>query len=398
MNKMRLFALLVLIFNVAIALAQEPVAITGHILGCNGSAMRQAHVQLCRPNQMQVIATVEADADGVFRLETKERGLFVMRFSGVYHQSLKLPVLLNDSAPVAVDVQLKAVTYPATIDSIRIIGDFNGFMYASAEDLDRNDDSVFTITFSTTASELAYQILLPGDLPPMPGTKADQFVFDGTGNYRSVITNSDDKVRIDFDPRLLISSTSEPRVVWSDTGRAKLAEIYAGIESRRQEYREALKEHSLAGRSLAEFSHDWSGPLKKLTRRIDSEPDSLLRQLLLVGYLDLATCDAIEQLDTKVVHRALEEIPPSSPLWAMNPRLVPLAVRRSNDESYESYTQRVIEQNNDPIVQATLLYDGLVAASRQNESELARQYYERLVGEFSSTPYAGMARVEYTMR
>jgi hypothetical protein len=213
-----------------------------------------------------------------------------------------------------------------------------------------------------------------------------------------VITNSDDRVKIDFDPRLLVSSASEPRVVWSDTGRAQLAEIYAGIENRRQEYREALKEHSLAGRSLAEFSHDWSSTLKKLTRRIESEPDSLLRQLLLVGYLDLATCDAIEQLDTKMIHRALEELPPSSPLWAINPRLVPLAASRSNDESYLGYTQRVIDQNNDPIVKATLLYDGFVAASRQNESELARQYYERLVGEFASTPYAGMARVEYSMR
>jgi hypothetical protein len=341
---------------------------------------------------------VAADADGVFRLETKERGLLVLRFSGVYHQSLKLPVLLGDDEPVAVDVQLKSRSYPPTFDSVRVMGDFNSFMYASAEELDRNEDSVFTVTFSTTAPEIAYQILLPGDLPPIPGTKADAFMFDSVGNYRSVIYNSDDQVRIDFDPRLLVSSAGESRVVWSDSGRAQLAEIYAGIENRRQEYREALKVHSLAGRSLAEFSYDWGTTLKKLVRRIDSEPDSLLRQLLLVGYLDLATCDAIEQLDTKVIHRALEEVPASSPLWAVNPRLAPLAARRANDESFGDYTQRVIEQNNDPIVKATLLYDGLVAASRQNESELARQYYERLVGEFGSTPYAGMARVEYTMR
>jgi hypothetical protein len=360
--------------------------------------MHQAHVQLCRPNQMQVVATVQADADGFFRLETKERGFFVMRFSGVYHQNLKLPVLLSSDEPVAVDVQLQALSYPTTIDSVRIIGDFNSFMYASAEDLDRGEDSLFTIAFSTSAPEIAYQILLPGDFPPIPGTKADEFVFDGLGNYRSVIKNSDNRVRIDFDPRQLVVSASEPKVVWGDTSRAQLAEIYAGIESRRQEYRKALKEHSLAGRSLAEFSHDWSGALKKLTRRIESEQDSLLRQLLLVGYLDLATCDAIEQLDTKVIHRALDEVPASSPLWAINPRLAPLAARRANDDNYGDYTQRVIDQNNDPIVKATLLYDGLVAASRQNESELARQYYERLVDEFASTPYAGMARVEYSMR
>jgi hypothetical protein len=262
--------------------------------------------------------------------------------------------------------------------------------------MEQREDSTYMIRFSTTASEMAYQILI-GRMAIL-GTDADDFVFDGKGGYRAVVKNTDDQIRVIFDPRLLIRSNTEAIVQWQDTNRVKFAGILTDIYNRRRLYEEALKKHREAGGTFASFSYDWSKVLKQLAGRINRESDSLTRQALLLGYLDLSTCDATKQLDQKMIRMALDSIPPGSALWAINPRLIPLAVERAADTTkYADYTQQVIEQNIDPIVQAVLLYDGLVIAHRNNKADIARQYYNRLMTEFGNTPYAGMARVEFAM-
>jgi hypothetical protein len=392
----QLFTLTVFLLAVGALSAQQPAIINGQIVGSNGGPMHQAHLQLFRPNQITPIATVQADADGGFHMSTEEQGLMLLKFSGVYHQMLEVPVLLSRGDNVNLDVQLKALTYPPTLDSVRIIGDFNSFSYTSADSMEQREDSTYMIRFSTTASEMAYQILI-GRMA-IPGTDADDFVFDGKGGYRAVVKNTDDQIRVIFDPRLLIRSNTEAIVQWQDTNRVKFAGILTDIYNRRRLYEEALKKHREAGGTFASFSYDWSKVLKQLAGRINRESDSLTRQALLLGYLDLSTCDATKQLDQKMIRMALDSIPPGSALWAINPRLIPLAVERAADTTkYADYTQQVIEQNIDPIVQAVLLYDGLVIAHRNNKADIARQYYNRLMTEFGNTPYAGMARVEFAM-
>jgi hypothetical protein len=395
---MKLFPVLLTLIIATTALpAQQPASISGRLLGCNGSPMLMAHVQIHRPNQTRPMATVQTDDEGYFTATTPEEGLLMVKFSGVSHQSLTLPMVVGSGDGIGIEVQLKAREYPRTFDSIGIIGDFNSFNFTAPERMELRDDSTFVIRFHTTAPELAYQ-LLAGTVP-ITGTDADGYVFDDMGNYRAIVKNTDDQVRVVFDPRLLMRSNAEALVMWSDSTRIEFARIYNDIQNHRRSYEQALMDHRAAGGTIAGFSYDWSRTLKHLAQRIESESDSLLRQALLISYLDLMTCDATKQLNQELIRQALDEIPPSSPLWAVNPRLVPLAVERTGDSALQAeYTQRVIEENRDPIVQAILLYDGLVVAHRNNEAERARRYYDRLVNEFGHTPYAGMARVEFAMQ
>jgi len=378
--------------------AQEGTVITGMLLGSDGKPMPEAHLHLFRPNQLKAVLSVEAAKDGSFQLITSQRGLVLLRCTGVSHKQYEVPLLIATSDSIGVNVQLQSYSYPARIDSISIMGDFNSFSYTSAVPMERQQDSTFAIEFTTTSTELAYQ-LVGTDITRTNGTQADYYVYDGSGGYRSVVKGANGTVRIEFDPRKIVRSEKEASVEWKDSTRAAFASIYWGILHRRETYQQALMDHSKAGKDIRDFTYNWRPELMKIVRRVGSEPDSLLRQALLIGYLDLGTCDATKDLDQKVIQQALSEIPPTSPLWAINPRLVTLAIGKSGQDSqYVEYLQQVMVQNADPYVKAPLLYDALMSAHRNSDSDKTKIYYDRLMTEFSTTPYANMARGQFAVR
>jgi hypothetical protein len=395
---MRSILLFTLLCAAQIMTAQESTVIIGRLLGSDGRPMPVAHLHLFRPNQLKSVVTVEAAKDGSFHLTTSAQGLVLLKCTGVNHRAYEVPLLIGSADSIELNVKLQTYGYPTRIDSISIIGDFNSFSYGSAVPMERQADSTFAIEFTTSSPELAYQ-LVGGDVNRVNGTQADDYVYDGSGGYRSVVKVRNGKVRIVFDPRMIVRSKEEASVEWKDSAREAFASIYRSILRRREAYQQALMEHRKAGKDISDFRYNWRPDLLKIVRRVAGEQDTLLRQALLLSYLDLGTCDATKDLDQKVIRQALAEIPPTSPLWAINPRLVTLAIGRCGEDSAcVAYLQQVIRENADPGIKAPLLYDLLVTAHRNSESDKARGYYDRLVTEFSNTPYAGMARVEFASR
>jgi hypothetical protein len=395
----RLYILLItLLFTAGTAAAQQKTVIAGTLLGSNGKPMARGDVHLFRPNQLKPLVTTEVHKDGSFTITTTETGLAILKCTGTGHQVSELPILIEQPDTILVGVQLQAYAYPKRIDSVAVMGDFNDFTYATARPMELQDDSTFVAEFATDAPQFSYQIICPG-VERVNGTMADNFNYDGTGKYRSVVRPANGKVRITFDPRQLLRSKASAIIEWGDSTRGEFATLYGQILQRREAYRMALQRYLKAGNDIRLFSYDWRPVLRRLAGRIRSERDSATRNLLLISYLDLGTCDATKDLDPAIVQQALDVIPPTSHLWAVNPRLVTMAIGRTGQDShYCSYLESVLDQNSDPCIKAPLIYDELVAARHRSDFDTAKIYYDRLMAEFAATPYAGMARAEFASK
>lgn len=375
--------------------ARAATTISGTVVGYDGKALPKANVQILRQGQTKPIATVEADPDGAFTVETEATGLLVLRFSGVGHQSSQVPVLISGDRQMELTAQLKPYRFDTAYDSVRVVGDFNKFSLNDARPLTLQEDGTYTAEFDVAGDRFSYQLInLADGVFGVNGTSADDYTYDPTGTYRSVVNVKDGKATVVFDPSALPRPKKlAAEIHFTDTLDQQLWEVFDGMARRSTDYQEALAAHCRAGKSISTFDYNWAPEITKLTRQIARTKDSTVRQALLIAYLDLGTHDAKRDLNKTLVTKALDEIPPSSPLWAVNPRLVTLAVSMADTgEKYRAYMEAVINQHPDPTVQAPLVYDELMAAQNTNDKDLADKYYERLVTEFVDTPYASMAR------
>lgn len=346
--------------------AARQTLLVGRLLGHDNQPMAKAHVHLLRFNQSQPLRSAEAGKDGSFKLATSETGLFRLQFTGANHQPHEVVLLIDEPAEVKLDVKLKTYDYKESFDEVKIIGDFNNFSFDTARAMKKQPDGSFAAEFEVVSEKFAYQLLgLTKGGGSINGTQSEDYVYDGGGDYRSIVTPEKGRVRIVFDPKLLTRSNSQALVSFKDprSTAARFKEIYAAMLERRARLHDALTEYKKTGQPPSEFNYDWSRDLAELSHQISAEKDPLLRQALLISYLDLGygTVGAAK-LDLSLARAALSEIPPTSTLWSIEPYLMGVAVSNAGEQkNSDAYIQQVIAHHPDPqvvrIVKATLSPD-----------------------------------------
>lgn len=379
-------------------LAAQSSVISGTILGEDGKPLPQAHVSLLRPNQTRPITTVSADAAGNYAIETVERGLVVLQFSGVGHKAYPVAALLEDTVRAAINVTLEPFDFYTRFDSIKVIGDFNGFVYDSGLVMQRGEDGTFSVQLPATRA-VNYQLLGISNDGPVCSPTCAGYAYDGEDAYYSVAVPQKGVVTIVFDSTQLVYGTTGATATFDDPKMEIVAKLYGDIVKRRESYQRALTANRNAGRSIYQFSYKWNRDLDRLFKQLAKEKDPLTRQLLLISYLDLGTMGAIRDLRPAAAKWALGVIPPTSPLWSINPKLIPLAIQRTNqpDSLYQEYLACAISEHSDPEVTSLLLYDGLTVAYTSNETDKAQEYYRKLINDFGKSRYAAMARAQFTI-
>jgi hypothetical protein len=380
------------------AAAQQAV-VSGTILGVDDNPLANAHVSLFRPDGMRPIATVAADADGKYSLATSEKGFLVLRYTGVGHVGYPVAAILNDTVKAHVDVWLQPVDYRKSFDSIRVIGDFNSFVYDSAVVLARGDDGIYSAELPTTMPSVTYQLLgLTQDgAVCAPGSAA--YTFDSIGSYRSVAVAENGIVRIAFDSTQLARTRLKAKAVFDNPQMESLARVYGDMMRRREAYQQALTENREAGKTIYQFKYNWSRDIAKISRQLAEEEDTLIRGMLYVSLLDLGTLGAATDVRENIAKAALATIPPTSLVWSANPKLMHLAIGRTGepDSVYQDYVHQAIAGHPDADVTSLLLYDGLTVAYSTKQTDRAQEYYTRLTTQYSHSRYAAMARMQFTM-
>lgn len=334
--------------------AECQTTVTGTLAGHDGRPMPKAHVHLWRVGGSGPLASVEAAKDGGFRLTTAETGLLTLQFTGVDHQSRKITLFADKPQEIAVEVRLKANDYAEEFGGVKIIGDFNEFSFKSARPMERLADGTFAAEFDTSAARFSYQLIgVAAGGGSVNGTQSEDYVYDGGGDYRSVVTPKGGRVRIVFDPKALSRSGAPGRAEFIDPSSiaARFASIYEDMLGRRERLRQALVAYKKTGQPTSQFVHDWSPDLADLSRKIPAEKDPLLRQALLFSYLDLGFGTYGAKLDAALARRALSEIAPTSRLWSIEPTLVAVAVSSAGrPEGFASYVRELINSHPDPAV------------------------------------------------
>ena len=335
--------------------------------------MPEAHVHLERFNQAKPLASVAVGQAGAFRLVTTETGLLVVRFTGVDHQSRKITLLVDKPMTIDLNVRLKTYDYRDDFGEVKIIGDFNDFSFKSARAMDRRSDGTYFAEFDTAANRFAYQLLgVKKGSGSINGTQSDDYVYDGEGDYRSIVMPKNGHATVVFDSRKLLRSEAPEWVRFKDvkSSLARFVSIYEAMMARRDQLHDALVEYKKTGRPLNEFSYDWSSALSDLAQKISKEQRPLLRQALLFSYLDTGFGNYGAKLNETIARKALAEIVPTSPLWSIEPTLIGVAIAGAGGpQRYTSYVQEVISNHSDAavvkIVRASLSPDRQIVVGKK---------------------------------
>lgn len=266
---------------------QAATTITEKLLNSDSRPMPKADVHLLRFNQSEPLASVQAAEDGSFKIETNESGLFTLQFTGANHKSGEVVLLIEKPVRVEINARLKTYDYAANFSIVKIIGDFNDFKFSSAKAMEKQPDGTFTAEFDAIKGDkFSYQLLsITTGGGSVNGTQSNDYIYDGGGDYRSVVSPQDGKVKIVFDPRLLIRSNAQAKIVFGDANSvaARTASVYEAMLKRRGALQKATTAHKKTGTSLDEFSYDWSPALMILSKQIAREKNPTLRQGLLMS-------------------------------------------------------------------------------------------------------------------
>jgi len=125
-------------------------------------------------------------------------------------------------------------------------------------------------------------------------------------------------------------------------------EVQNAMEARRQAMRRALSAHTSEGQSPLRFKYDWSMDLADLSSQIKRTNQRPMRQALFFSYLDLGFGGYGAELDPRIVREALDEITPTSYLWAIDPDLIGVAIRSIGERAQaDDYVRDVIRSHPD---------------------------------------------------
>jgi thiol-disulfide isomerase/thioredoxin len=387
---MRILQLIVAVFCASLVYAQEVTVISGKLLGCDKKPMVLAHAHLLKTSSPKPIVQVRVKDDGSFEMKTKETGLLVVEFTGVNHLAVDVPLLVEKPLKIELSVNLAAYSYAAEMKDVKILTDITDYAFDRAQPMQKQNDGTFAIDLQTTKDKILYQVLGAEKTGrSINGTQSEAFEYDDGGDYRSIVPAKEGKARIVFDPSKTLRSTSEAEVKFSDPSSvvAKIAGIQMEMAKRSGIVSIAMNEFVKAGNDWKKFTYDWSADQASIVSRLKTEKDALVRQALLMDYVDTKSKFAAKA-DPAIGMQMLKEVPPDSKLWMM-PTLpfMKTAGDLCGDENvFKEYLTKFLDKNPDMSLKSNMLMSNLMNAKMTNDEKTLKLYYDVAVKFFGDTP------------
>lgn len=201
--------------------------------------------------------------------------------------------------------------------------------------------------------------------------------------------------RVEIDAQL---SARSSRTAFGDeqSAAARYAQFSAALTERREAFMKQLSVLQRRGAGEEEIedfgqAYDWSPNRALLEAALKEAEQPSLREALLVTYLS-----GTLEVDSTYARRALDEIDPTSPLWAARPLALRSALQAiGRTEAYDAYVTKVLSTHANEELNASLLLERLLGAKARNAEDQAGALYERLVTEYPNTLYAESARSRF---
>lgn len=399
---MKLFhSLMFLLLCCTVRLTAQTV-VTGTLTGADGKPMAKAHVHITASKFESAAQTVDVDRDGKYRIVLdKPRAFFFVQYTGASHKMETVPLLVGKDQTISINVRLSPNARPGTINGVTLIGDFNDFDFGSGTAMTQQPDGTFTAELETDQKSLAYQVLVddgnPAAMRSINGTSYKDLVYDGGGDYRSVIDVSGGKVHIVFDPKKLYPEQKASVVEFAPDSRKyeTFAQLVreAGDRFTRLQTMMMTAQNGDQKKAVGVLLQQ---ELDSLTQRIAQEQNPDTRRVLLLVTLDLLQMKSLSNdVPNPTIEKAFAEIPADSPLWSYNPYLLSSAYYLADSAAAYQYRYAAFERHPDPKVRLAML-DGLMSeAFYSNRKEEGAKYYAMLIKEFPESHEADNARKNF---
>ena len=159
------------------------------------------------------------------------------------------------------------------------------------------------------------------------------------------------------------------------------------VQTRMKAVQEAYTLHISFGKSRASFDPHLQPMMESFDARLKTETRPEVRQSLLVAKLYLAPRAGIK-VTPELRREVLTEVPPTSPAWSLEPRLLLSAVSALTDEkAADAYLTKARENHPDPSVRGPLVYNQFEEGFYVKNEKLWKGALEKLDREYAKEPY-----------
>lgn len=371
----------------------------------DGRPIPISHVHIHAWPGGEVLASAAVDPDGNWSLAIDTTGVFLAWFSGVGHRGERAGLFLTgDEERIEIDVRLGRHDLRDTFDAAALIGDFNDFaLDRGSLPLHQRPDGLRAIDVATGADSLAYQFLGVAWSSPVEDQTTGRYAYDGSGGYRSVIDVDRSFATVVFDPATLEAGDGVGQVRFADSSSpAGRFGVYSRqLFDRVDAYFETRTRAVASGASLTEMRaiyevYDPAPGAEMVAAALKFEPDPGLRDIMLVTYMA-----APIKTDPETARSALDEIPPGSAAWLVQPSGLPKALSAAGDrERAREYALAVLRSSDSeaggdaelrPVALSWLLDDALARGSTVEMDA----YHAWLIAEYPDSDAAEKAAVLY---
>lgn len=386
----RLLNVLFVIIVISTTAAAKTV-VYGRVTGTDSKPISVANVFLCHPADSIPVERVSVRKDGNYTVAIPSSGIWMLRFTGIFHREYPIAIYAINGVRVRLDVRLRTYNY-GSVFTPALIGNFNGWSVPRRIPLQEGKDGIYSATVSSNSDTLIYRLVNVRSGGEVEGTDADGYITNGMENYNSFIIAGKREVRIEFDPNRLPFSKKPSTFKFANGSsfEARFARAYAVFEDARQNSTSAFFK-SVVDHHPMGFKFDYAPYLNRVETMLHREHSKLVRHALDLSYF------AITYISTNGVYvkpqlcqLLLKSIPPDSPVWSLRPSTISEALDFAGYPVYKrmDYIQEVLNTNPVPQTKIILLSDRIKLMSRSlNPGEMI-PYLSILVDQYGDSPEA----------
>jgi thiol-disulfide isomerase/thioredoxin len=385
--------------------APSATMLSGRLVGSDGRPLEVSHVHLQGYDDGTILSASRAGPDGRWRLGADTTGLFLLWFSGVGHRGERVGLLLSgEEETIEIDARLARHELLPRPWQAELIGDFNEFRTdRGGVPLRSHPDGSLVAEVGTEADTLAVQVHGVAVAAKFAFPDAARYVYDGAGGYRGILEVDDPFARVTLDPDLVVSGdgTGEVRFADPDSDSGRFGRFSRDLFARVDAYFAHRARSSAGGATLTEMraiyeEYDPAPDAAMVAATLAGEDDPETRDLVLVTYMG-----APIKTDRATARAALDEIPPGSSAWRVQPRGLSeaLSAAADPDRSREYALALLAEprgrEASERAARSAALGWLLEDALGSDRAEELAAYHAWLAGEYAGTKAAEKAAVLY---
>lgn len=327
--------------------AGAQVILTGVINGHDGKPMPTAHAQLVNAAN-ELIDSATPKFNGAFELHAQRPGLLRFQFAGPLHGQKEALIFTDKPESISITVQLTAPEYSAEFANLRL-STSDPKSPLNNTPFGRQPDGTFVAQIDTSLPEVLLAVNgLVKSGPPLALPGYPEYRCFSNLHCYAVARPTAGKLRIVLDPKLLVHTAEPFRVRYEnpDSPVAAAGSILDDVEAFNTQRRVARQTTALKlGKALNQVPLE-PPPAERVAaviRELERERVPLVRQARLFEYLLLVFLGA--PADSARIRRALDELTPTSPLWALNfGNVAGTAILATGEpEKYVDYAMRIVD-------------------------------------------------------